>query len=117
MNFVAGAMKEATMAETGGTVSATTELNLAIGNTRLNEESNSWASSGFTKKTQTYVKRIYYTAGLRLDAFVNESFTDEFKAAAFELGNGTYDFETTITFIHNWGNYGEYFNIIIINLA
>lgn len=100
-------MKAATTAESGGTVTASTEMNLALGNTELAEQSSSYASKGFTKKTQTYVKRIYYTAGLRLDAFVNDSFTDDFKAAAFELANGTYDFSTTIAFIHNWGNYGR----------
>jgi hypothetical protein len=91
---------------TDGQVTLEPEMNLAFGNTKLSQETQSWARSGYTQRTQVNVKRIYYTAGLRSDLLADVSFTDDFKAAAISLGNDTYDFQTAISFIHNWGNYG-----------
>ena len=101
------AIKAASAVASEGAVTVEPEMNLAFGNTKLAQETQSWARDGYTKRTQAHVKRAYYTAGLRYDVLTNTSFTDDFKAAALSLGdNATYDLATSIAFIHNWGNYG-----------
>jgi len=77
------------------------------GNSRESKESRAFSSMGYTFKMQTHLKRPYYTAGLRLDNFVIDSFTEDFKQAAYRLANTTYDFKTVVEFINTWGNHGE----------
>lgn len=76
------------------------------GNSHEARQSRAFGSAGYTSKFQTHVKRSYYTAGLRLDKLVADSFTKEFKQAAFRLANSTYDLTTAVDFINEWGNHG-----------
>lgn len=80
----------------------------SMGNTREARESRAFNRLGFTSKSQTHIKRPYYTAALRLDKFVADSFTEEFKIAASTLANKTYDFGEVLQFINNWGDHGAY---------
>lgn len=112
MKIVSMGIKAASAIVTEGQATIEPEMNLANGNTNLAKETQSWARTGYTKRTQSTIKRIYYTAGLRPELLTNISFTDEFKYAALGLGNSTYDFDATIGFIHNWGNYGASFDDI-----
>jgi predicted ribonuclease toxin of YeeF-YezG toxin-antitoxin module len=88
-------------------ISGETEASAMFGNTKQAQNGVKASQEGFTKTVQTTVKRVYYTAGLRTWTFTKESFSLEFRIAAYLLGNSTYDFTQTMDFIYTWGNYGK----------
>lgn len=86
-----------------------TEIGVMVGNTKQSEESSQYGKEGFTSKITTYIKRIYYTAGLKLENLLSDSFTEEFKSAALNLASEPkYDFNKSLEFIMQWGDYGMY---------
>lgn len=78
------------------------------GNSHEARQSRAFGSAGYTSKMQTHIKRPYYTAGLRLDKLIPTSFTSDFRRAAFQLANSTYDLATVVQFINEWGNFGRW---------
>lgn len=88
-------------------ISGETEASAMFGNTKQAQNGVKASQEGFTKTVQTTVKRVYYTAGLRTWTFTKESFSLDFRIAAYLLGSSTYDFTQTMDFIYTWGNYGK----------
>lgn len=96
---------------------ATSNLNFKFGGTiwgNSDSSKNSYAAvqKGFSKQTQTTLKRAYYTAGLRLDRLIQESFTLEFRMAVEKLVSSEYNFYTAAAFIYTYGNFGKSVNYI-----
>jgi hypothetical protein len=77
------------------------------GNSRESRESRAFGSLGYKSKMQTYVKRPYYTAGLRLEKFVSDSFTKGFKQAASQLADMPYNLTTVVGFMNTWGTHSK----------
>ena len=77
------------------------------GNSKGATNGYSFAQKGYSQSVQTYIKRGYYTAGLRLDRFIKESFTLEFRNAAKELAIRQYDYGAAVEFMLVYGNYGK----------